>query len=96
MKYKKSVAFRDNKVLFLVSRALDSSCMLCMWSRGTDFPIGGPECVGMPASSEMLRLAIDQNESVSSVTRSALWQCPEVSLRFLVITDTVFGTVGTL
>jgi hypothetical protein len=44
----------------------------------------------MPASSEMLRLAIDQNESVSSLTPSALWQCPEISLPFLVITDPMF------
>jgi len=47
--------------------------------------------VGMPASSEMLRPAIDQNESVSCVTRPGLWQCPEMSFPFLDMTDTVFG-----
>jgi hypothetical protein len=46
----------------------------------------------MSASSEMLRLAIDQNENVASVTRSAQAQCPEVPIPFLVITDTVYVT----
>jgi len=79
------------KFWFLVSRALDSSFMLCMLSWGRDVPIGESECVGMPASSEMLSLAIDQIESVSCVTPSALWQCREISIPFLVVIDTVFG-----
>jgi len=80
------------KFCFLVLRALDPSCILCILNWGSYVvPIGESECEGMSASSEMLRLAIDQNECVSSATPSASLQCPEVSVPFLVITDTVFG-----